>query len=81
MVGIIDADIAPPVILLEHIEGYSIHKMILEGSYKWVFVRQVAFQLAHALQSVHDSGIIHRDLKSNNVMVRSHPSLLCSSCL
>lgn len=52
-------------------EGRSLFELIHSRyHYDWSFVRQVGYQAALACEHVHSKGILHRDLKSSNFLVR-----------
>lgn len=55
--------------VMEYVEGPSLGRFLKDGP---LTVRQavnVTFQLASALEAVHSVGVIHRDLKPDNVLV------------
>src|SRR5258708_3970628 len=55
-------------IVMEHVEGRSLSTLIADGVAPAVAV-QYGIQIADALSHAHDRGVIHRDLKSANLMV------------
>ena len=57
-------------IVMEYIEGITL-KMYLERCHtiKWQEVIHFTSQILHAMQHAHSKGIIHRDIKPQNVML------------
>jgi eukaryotic-like serine/threonine-protein kinase len=56
-------------IAMELIEGQTLSAMLLAGPLPADRVVHLGRQLAEALTHAHDRGVVHRDLKSNNVIV------------
>ena len=56
-------------ISMAFIEGQSLRKRIDSGPLKLEEALKIAMQIAEGLQEAHRNGIVHRDLKSANVMV------------
>jgi serine/threonine-protein kinase len=64
----------PPLVyfFMEYIEGTSLTDLLRrEGSLPCARATAIALQIADALAASHRTGIIHRDLKSDNVMLVS----------
>jgi eukaryotic-like serine/threonine-protein kinase len=57
-------DVGPDYLVLEYVEGRP-----LSGPTPPDEARQLAIQIARALQAAHERGILHRDLKPANIMV------------
>jgi len=58
-----------PVIVMEMVEGRSLRELLRE-SIPAQHARQYALQLLEALTAAHAKGIVHRDVKPENIMVR-----------
>ncbi len=59
-------------IVMEHIEGITLKEFIEhEGSLRWKDAVHFTIQILKALQHAHDKGIVHRDVKPQNIMVLS----------
>ena len=56
-------------IAMEYVEGQSLKEKIESGPLKIEEAIKIAQQIANGLQAAHEKGIIHRDIKSANVMV------------
>src|SRR5215469_6720248 len=67
-VGETDGDL---FIIMELVEGKSLHEMTPSGGLPPESVLRFGVQIASALSRAHDRGIVHRDLKSTNVVVTS----------
>lgn len=63
-----------PFIAMEFIDGPSLAKRIEEGPFGLEEAINVSIQLASALQAAHDNNIVHRDVKSANVMLTKRGS-------
>jgi len=64
---------------MEFVEGQDLKRRILSsGGFTPEYAFDLAIQLAEALQALHDGGIVHRDVKSTNIMVdaRGNPKLM-----
>lgn len=57
-------------IVMEYIEGITLKEYIeRQGSLRWKDAVHFTLQILKALQHAHDKGIIHRDVKPQNIMV------------
>ena len=62
-------------IVMEYIDGISLAEYIkLQGVLKWKDAVYFTIQILRALQHAHDRGIVHRDIKSQNVMTEQSRS-------
>lgn len=57
------------VIVMEYVSGGSLHKLIESGPLPIDRVVRIALELCDALARAHHLNIIHRDIKSENVMI------------
>lgn len=63
-------------IVMEHIEGITLKEFIEhEGSLRWKDAVHFTIQILKALQHAHDKGIVHRDVKPQNIMVLSDDTI------
>jgi eukaryotic-like serine/threonine-protein kinase len=60
------------VLLLEYVEGLPLYEWAKEHNPTARQVARVVLRLARALESLHRQGVLHRDLKGSNVLVRSN---------
>jgi len=58
-----------PFIAMEFVDGESLADRIAKGPMKLEEVVRIMTQVAEALGSAHEAGIVHRDVKSGNVML------------
>ncbi|MBR2448005.1 MAG: Stk1 family PASTA domain-containing Ser/Thr kinase [Clostridia bacterium] len=57
-------------IVMEYIEGITLKEFIeREGSLRWKDAVHFTIQILRALQHAHDRGIVHRDVKPQNIIV------------
>src|SRR6202034_3438161 len=62
-----------PFLTMEYLEGTTLSDRIeKEGPLPPQQALTIAIQLCVALQSIHDAGVIHRDLKPRNIMLVPH---------
>lgn len=59
----------------EFIDGGSLADMIASGKVSDELVREVVSELTAALAHVHDRGVVHRDVKPGNVLIRRRDPL------
>src|SRR5207253_4257301 len=59
-------------IVMELVEGKSLHAMSADAGLPPESVLRYGVQIASALGRAHDRGIVHRDLKTANIVVTSH---------
>jgi serine/threonine protein kinase/dienelactone hydrolase len=58
-----------PFIEMEYIEGRSLRERVKEHPLEAGEAVEIAIQAAEALEEAHQKGIVHRDIKSANIMV------------
>jgi serine/threonine protein kinase len=71
IVAVYDYDEAEghPFIVYEYIEGQTLDKMIADGPLPEERIIGIGVQVASGLAYAHDRGILHRDIKPQNIMV------------
>jgi serine/threonine protein kinase len=57
-------------IVTEYVEGETLRELLARGPLQPQRALDIAVQVASALASAHEAGVIHRDVKPENVMVR-----------
>ena len=74
----IDEDEGTTFIAMEYVDGRTIGRLIAEGELDLVGSVEIALQISEGLAKAHEAGIIHRDIKSDNIMVtrEGHAKLL-----
>lgn len=65
-------------IAMEYVDGRTVTKLIADGELDLPGAIEIALQVAEGLAKAHDAGILHRDIKSDNIMVTrdGHAKLL-----
>jgi eukaryotic-like serine/threonine-protein kinase len=57
-------------IATEFIEGETLRRKITDGKLNFLETVKIAAQIAQALEAAHQAGIVHRDVKPENIMIR-----------
>jgi serine/threonine protein kinase len=69
-----DAPARVPFLVMEHVGGITLRELVCaEGPLGVERSSTVILQVARALLEAHDKGVLHRDLKPDNIMVRASP--------
>jgi len=65
-------------IAMEYVDGRNVSKIIADGELDLMGAVEIGIQIAEGLAKAHDAGILHRDIKSDNIMVTrdGHAKLL-----
>lgn len=65
-------------IAMEYVDGRTVSRLIADGELDLLGAIEIALQIAEGLAKAHDAGILHRDIKSDNIMVTrdGHAKLL-----
>jgi predicted Ser/Thr protein kinase len=56
-------------IAMEYVDGRTVGQLIMQGELDLMGAVEIGLQVAEGLARAHDTGIIHRDIKSENIMV------------
>lgn len=59
------------IVLEEYIDGITVSQVMQTGKYRYSGAKKVLFQVCHALSVLHSRGIVHRDVKPENVMIEN----------
>lgn len=57
--------------VMEYVEGRTLREVTGSGGMKTATAIDLAIQIAEALEEAHGKGIVHRDIKADNIMVNS----------
>src|SRR4029078_4433179 len=57
-------------IATEYIDGLTLRRKMAEGPLETRVLLDIAVQVGSALEEAHQAGIVHRDIKPDNIMVR-----------
>ncbi len=65
-------------IAMEYVDGRTVSRLIADGELDLMGAIEIALQIAEGLAKAHEAGILHRDIKSDNIMVTrdGHAKLL-----
>ena len=72
--GLEEAELGP-FLVLELVEGEDLAARLTRGALPVEEAREMAHQIAEALEEAHEKGIIHRDLKPANIMITPDGSI------
>jgi len=64
-----ESDSGSRFLVLEYVEGVSLHQRLREGPLSLKQTLRFAVQMAEALEAAHQRGVVHRDFKPSNVMI------------
>ncbi len=56
-------------IVMEFVDGEHVKSHIQKGQFSYDRIADIATQICEGLKSAHEKGIIHRDIKSENIMI------------
>ena len=73
-VAVIDQGTLPdgaPYLVMEHVPGRSLGQLIDEDAIPLARAVDLQCQILSALAAIHDSGVVHADIKSDNVLVET----------
>ena len=67
-----------PFIAMEYVDGSTVRQLVERDELDILSGVEVGMQVAEALARAHEAGIVHRDIKSDNIMVThdGHPKVL-----
>ena len=61
-----------PFIVMEHLDGASLADRLVRGPLSWREAVEIGIKLAGALESAHRAGVLHRDVKPENVLISAY---------
>jgi serine/threonine protein kinase/tetratricopeptide (TPR) repeat protein len=65
----IDEDKDQVFITMAYIEGTTLNEMVGEGPMPLELALRIAIQMAEGIEAAHARGVVHRDIKSGNIMI------------
>ena len=57
-------------LVMEFVEGESLSRAMIGGAMNWRRVCRLGIQMLSALEEAHKAGVVHRDLKPDNIMIQ-----------
>jgi eukaryotic-like serine/threonine-protein kinase len=71
-----ESESGEPFIVMELLSGESLSELLLRGSLPAVSAVQLLLPIAEALSLAHSRGVVHRDLKPDNIFLANEGSVL-----
>ena len=65
----VDESESKPFIAMEHVEGENLREKLKRGPLPMEEILAITTEVAEGLEKAHQKGIVHRDIKSANIMV------------
>ncbi len=59
-------------IVMEYVQGDSVHTVVKRREMTWQRALELAPQILSALAAAHERGVVHRDIKSDNIILTSN---------
>ena len=66
------------ILTMEFLEGTTLADRICSGPLPWREAQRVALETCAGLHCIHEAGIVHRDLKSRNIMLAARNDKNCA---
>ena len=66
----INDDHETPFIAMEFVEGKTLGKLLKRQAFNLATTFDVAYQAGNALAAAHEAGVVHRDIKPDNIIIR-----------
>ena len=63
----VDQDESRQYVVLEYVPGDTLDTLIRRGPVPWMKMLPIAIQISDAIEYAHEQGVIHRDLKPQNI--------------
>jgi serine/threonine protein kinase len=64
------------VLAMQYVQGHTWERMILENKRQdWASAVRITLDVLRALEYAHGRGVVHRDMKPSNVLVRAHDQM------
>ncbi len=63
--------------VMEYLEGQNLHDILEDGALEPKEAAIAIWQICEGLAAIHEKGIIHRDLKSDNIMISDGVAKIC----
>jgi serine/threonine protein kinase len=61
---------ATAFLTMEYLDGITLYEKIYrDGPFRWKEALSITLEICEGLRSIHEKGIIHRDLKTSNIML------------
>jgi serine/threonine protein kinase len=61
-------------LVMEYVDGRTLHQVLEAGAFPWIRATRIALQIASALGRAHQMGVVHRDLKPDNILLVHSPA-------
>lgn len=58
-----------PYIVMPLIDGVSLKQKLVTGTLTYREIAEIIYQVAQGLQAAHDAGLLHRDIKPDNILL------------